>query len=140
MGKTTLTLNKDYFTEQVTKSFLIDFENSCKRMELTNFVELFLKYDLSFLEDYDEVFNLIAHITTSWKKTDEETKLIEITQEDARCIFCNIGKAVRVYKWTYMHTKAVIPMNRVVYESKAAFYFEYQKNRLVEFGVCNAYS
>ncbi|MBF0695399.1 MAG: hypothetical protein IR153_10130 [Flavobacterium sp.] len=140
MGKTTLTLDKEHFTEEVTASFLIDFENCCKSMELSDFVALFKKYDLSFLEDYNEVFDLIAHITTSWKKPGEETKLLDITEESARCIFCNIGKAVRVFKWTYIHTLAEIPMNRVVYESKAGFYFEYQDKQLIEFGVCNAYT
>lgn len=140
MGKTTLTLNRNHFTEAVTQSFLLDFEAACKTMELTDFVQLFVNYDLSFLEDYDEVFNLIAHITTAWKKSGQDTLLLSTSQEDARCIFCNIGKTVRVYKWTYKHTKATAPMNRVLYESKAGFYFEYQDNCLIEFGVCNAYT
>ncbi|MGK4566927.1 hypothetical protein [Flavobacterium sp. 3HN19-14] len=67
MGKTTLTLNQDYFTSEVTEAFLLDFEEACKGMELSSFTELFIKYDLEFIEDYKEVFDLIADIMTSWK-------------------------------------------------------------------------
>ena len=139
MGKTTLTLNRNYFTSGVTEAFLKEFEDSCKTMELSNFTDLFIKYDLEFIKDYKEVFDLIADIMTRWKNPGEETKLLEVSQHDSQCLFCNIGKTVKVYSWTYQHTKATPPMNRVIYESKAGFYFEYNQKQLIEFGVCNGY-
>lgn len=140
MSKTTLILNREYFTEEVTKAFLKDFEIACLTMELSGFTELFVKYNLEFIEDYKGVFDLIADIMTRWKNPGEETHLLEVIKSDSKCIFCNIGKAVKVYSWTYKHSKAAIPMNRVVYEIKAAFYFEYQDKQLIEFGVCNAFN
>ncbi|RZJ36429.1 MAG: hypothetical protein EOO51_01455 [Flavobacterium sp.] len=139
MSKTTLSLNQNYFTSEVTKAFLIDFENACMTMELSAFADLFKNYNLEFIEDYREVFDMIAHIMTSWKNPGQVSTLLEVTCSDSKCIFCYIGKAVKVYKWTYRHLNAEPPMNRVVYETQVGFYFGYNKNQLREFGVCNAY-
>ena len=140
MAKTTLTLNKNYFTPEVTNLFLKDFEIACTKMELSSFTDLFLKYDLSFMKDFQEVFDLIAHIMTAWKNPGEDTQLIEVKETGAKCIFCNLGKSVRVFNWTYTHSKSNFPMNNVVYKSKIGFYLEYENNQLIEFGVCNAYT
>lgn len=140
MAKTTLTLNSNYFTKKVTNSFIRDFETACTTMELSNFTELFLKYDLSFMKDFQEVFDLIAHVMTAWKNPNEETKLIDVKETDAKCIFCNFGKTVRVFSWEYQHTKAKFPLNNVVYKSKVGFYLEYREENLIEFGICNAFN
>ncbi len=139
MGKTTLTLNQNYFTSEVTKAFLEDFEQACKTMELSCFTNLFVKYDLEFIDDYKEVFDLIADIMTRWKNPSEETILLEVVQSDSKCLFCNIGKAVKVYSWTYKNQNASPPMNRVIYKSQVGFFFGYKQNQLNEFGVCNGY-
>lgn len=140
MAKTTLTLNNEYFTSEITESFLLDFENACQTMELLNFTNLFVKYDLEFIKDYREVFDLIADIMTRWKNSGEESTLLEVVKSDSKCIFCNIGKNVKVYSWTYKHNKAESPMNRIIYKSQVGFYFEYSQNQLIEFGVCNAFN
>jgi len=139
LGKTTFTLNQDCFTSEVTEAFLVDFEKACEQMELQSFTELFVKYDLEFIADYKEVFDLIADVMTSWKSPGEETKLLEVSQHDSKCLFCNIGKAVKIYSWTSIHQNAKPPMNRVVYKNKVGFFFGYEQNQLREFGVCNGY-
>ena len=139
MSNTTITLNKEYFTAEITKAFLKDMEMACKTMELDVFTKLFTKYDLSFVEDYDEVLGMIKSIMASWNKPNQGTELLEVTQFDSKCLFCEFGKTVKVYKWAYQHKQASIPMNRVVYQSQIAFFFNYEDNRLIEFGVCNGY-
>lgn len=139
MAKTTLTLNRDYFNSEVTNAFLKDFENACLTMELTNFTRLFINYNLEFIKDYKEVFDLIADITTRWKNSGEESKLLDVVKSDSKCIFCFIGKSVKVYKWTYKHTNAKPPMNRIIYQNQVGFYFEFDNDQLIEFGVCNAF-
>jgi hypothetical protein len=139
MSNTTITLNKEYFTSEITKAFLNDLKTACKTMELDLFTNLFTKYDLSFIEDYKEVLGIIKSIMKSWNKPKQGTELLEVTQFDSKCLFCVFGKTVKVYKWTYQHKQAPIPMNRVVYESQIAFFFKYENNQLIEFGVCNGY-
>ena len=139
MSNTTITLNKEYFTIETTTDFLKDFELACKTMEVDLFVKLFIKYDLYYIEEYQEVLDLIKHITNDWNKPELGTELIEISKFDSKCIFCNIGKKVNGYKWTYMHKLDTFPRNRFVYASQIAFFFDFEDHHLIEFGVCNGY-
>lgn len=139
MSNTIISVNKDYFTVEVTRNFLEDIENACLSMELEKFMNLFKKYDLTFIEDYQEVLDLIKDVMSSWKKEGQGTELVEVTAFDSKCLFCQIGKTVKAYKWLYQHKQAIAPMNRVVYIHQIAFMFGIENNRLVEFGTCNAY-
>lgn len=139
MSNTTIPLNKEYFTSEMTEAFLKDLQTACKTMELDVFAKLFTKYDLSFVEDYNDVLGMIKSIIASWSKPNQGTELLEVTQFDSKCLFCEFSKTVKVYKWTYQHKQAPIPMNRVVYESQIAFFFDFEDNQLIEFGVCNGY-
>lgn len=49
-------LNKKILSIETTSAFLKDLATACKTMELDLFINLFNKYDLSFVEDYNEVF------------------------------------------------------------------------------------
>jgi hypothetical protein len=40
-----------------TEAFIKDHEITCNTMDATDFRNLFLKYDLSFTEDYKDVYN-----------------------------------------------------------------------------------
>ena len=139
MSATTITLNKDYFTTEVTKSFLEDLEIACTTMEVETFINLFDKYDLSFIEDYDEVLASIKLIMTRWDRREQGTKLLEVTSFDSKCLFCYLGKSVKAYQWSYQHLEAVTPFNRVVYNNKIAFSFNFDGDRLIEFGTCNGF-
>jgi hypothetical protein len=81
-------------------------------------------------------WNWVVNITGIYR---QGTKLLEVTPFDSKCIFCVLGHSVRGYKWSYQHNMATPPMNRVVYENKTAFFLDIQNNRLIEFGVCNAF-
>ena len=139
MSATTITLNKDYFTTEVTKSFLEDLENACKTMEVETFINLFDKYDLSFIEDYDEVLASIKLIMTRWDRREQGTKLLEVTSFDSKCLFCYLGKSVKAYQWSYQHLGAIAPFNRAIYSSKIAFVFYFDGDKLIEFGTCNGF-
>lgn len=139
MSKTKITLNKEYFTIEMTEDFLKDLEIACKTMELDLFGKLFTKYDLSFIEDYDEVLEMIKSSMAGWNRPKYGTVLLNVTQFDSKCLFCEFGKTVKVYKWTYQHKKLATPSNSSEYSSQIAFYFRFEDNRLIDFGVCNAY-
>jgi hypothetical protein len=139
MGNTTITLNKEYFTVETSKAFLKDMEMACKTMELDVFTKLFTKYVLSFVEDNDEVLGMVKSIMSSWNKPNQGTELLEVTQFDSKCLFCEFGKTVKIYKWSYQHKQASIPTNRLVYESQIAFFSDFEDNHLIEFDVCNGY-
>lgn len=139
MSNAKITLNKKCFTVEETSAFLKDLETACKTMEVDVFTKLFTKHDLSFVEDHDEVLGMIKSIMIRWNKPDQGTELLKVTQFDSKCLFCKFGKTVKVYKWTYQHKQKPIPMNRVVYESQIAFFFDLKDNQLIEFGVCNGY-
>ena len=139
MGNTKITLNKEYFTIEMTEDFLKDFEIACKTMELEFFTKLFTKYDLSFVEDYEEVLEMIKSSMNSWNRPNIGTELLNVIQFDSKCLFCEFGKTVKVYKWTYQHKKLPIPANCLEYSSQIAFYFGFEDNQLIEFGVCNGY-
>jgi len=138
MSNTTITLDKDYFTVETTKAFLHDLEIACKTMEPVLFAKLFIKYDLSFVEDYQEVLSTILSRMEDWNDPEKETVLLDVVQFDSKCLFCKIGKKVKVYKWTYKHTKGLHAEN-LRYSQSIAFYFDFQDDQLVEFGVCNGY-
>ena len=139
MSNTKITLNKEYYTIKKTEDFLKDLEIACKTMEVDLFVKLFIKYDLYYNEEYQEVLSLIKHIASDWNKPELGTELIDVSKFDSKCIFCNIGKKVSGYKWTYFHKLDTIPLNRIIYASQIAFFFEFENNQLIEFGVCNGY-
>lgn len=139
MSSTTINLNRSYFTTEITKSFIKDFQIACKTMEADLFETLFVKYELIEVEDYKDVLQLIIQIMNSWRNLDYSTRLINVTSFDSKCLFCNIGKKVIVYKWDYKHTASPSPMNRVVYSKQIAFFFDYDGHQLIEFGVCNGY-
>lgn len=138
MGKTKIKLDKQHFTKEVTTAFLKDHAIACKTMNLEDFVELFNKYDLSFVEDFNDIFETIKEITGRWYKPDLQTELIGgIEQFDSKCIFCEFGKKVNVYKWTYYHKQA--PVKFETFVSRIGFTFNIKDNQLIEYGVCNAF-
>ncbi len=139
MSNTKIILDKDYFTPEMTKAFLKDLKMACKTMELDLFTKLFTKYDLSFVEDYEAVLEMIKNSMASWNRPHIGTELLKVTPFDSKCLFCEFGKNVKVYKWTYQHKQAPIPMNGVVYAKQIAFIFDFEDNQLIEFGVCNGY-
>lgn len=139
MKNTIIKLKREYFNLETTKSFLKDLEMTCKTMEVDLFVKLFIKYDLYYDEEYREVLDLIINITGNWYNPDIGTELLEITTFDSKCIFCKIGKKVNGYQWTYVNRLDAFPNNRYIYASEIAFIFEYENNKLIEFGVCNGY-
>ena len=139
MGNTKINLNKEYFTIEMTAAFLKDFEIARKTMELDVFTTLFTKYDLSCIEDYDKVLEMIKSSMASWNRPKYGTVLLNVTQFDSKCLFCEFGKTVKVYKWTYQHKKLTTPSSSSAYCSQIAFYFDFEDNQIIEFGVCNGY-
>lgn len=139
MSKTKIVLDKEHFTDKMTKDFLRDLEKACKTMELDVFTTLFDKYDLTFMEDYEDVLEMITTSLTGWNRPQHGTALLEVTKFDSKCLFCEFGKTVKVYKWTYQHNWLPMPMKGVIFSSAIAFYFSFEDNRLTEFGVCNKY-
>jgi hypothetical protein len=134
-----LVLEKHKLSIEQTKAFIRDHEIACKTMDVMDFKKLFLKYDLSFIEDYQDVYNSIIKAMTVWKSVFKGTELREINIRNSNCIFCSIGKKVKVYNWTYLHTKEAVPMNKFVCYSRIAFMFDIQDGMLKNYGVCNAY-
>ena len=139
MSATTIKVNKDYFTLEKTNEFIGDHEAACQTMEIDLFAQLFLKYDLSFIDEYSDVLTAIAETMTDWKMEMLETQLQKVSTFDSNCIFCSIGKKVKVYKWSYIHTQAIAPANKVVRYSQIAFMFDIVDGRLINYGTCNAY-
>ena len=139
MSSTTFKVNQEYFTVERTDAFINDLEAACQTMDVKVFTHLFIKYDLSFIEEYQDVYNLIKLIMTSWVEPSQGSVVLEVIPFDSKCIFCVIGKSVKGYKWSYQHKMATPPMNRVVYENKTAFFLDFKNNRLIEFGVCNSF-
>ena len=139
MSKTKIILDKEYFTAEMTEDFLGDLEKVCKTMDLDDFTELFEEYDLTFMEDYDEVLEMITNKLSRPNKVKWGTVILEVTKFDSKCLFCKIGKTVKVYKYTYQHTRWRVPHNYTIFTSAIAFYFSFEENRLTEFGVCNKY-
>jgi uncharacterized protein YaaW (UPF0174 family) len=122
MSNTKIILDKNYFTSEMTKSFLKDMGMACKTIELDLFTKLFNKYDLSFVADYEEVSGMIKKSMASWNRLDKGTELLKVTQFDSKCLFCEFGKTVKVYKRTCQHKQAPIPMNGVIHASQIAFF------------------
>lgn len=139
MSSTTFKVNPEYFTVAMTNAFLKDLEAACQTMDIKVFTHLFVKYDLTFMDDYQNTYDLIKLIMTSWINPGQGSVLLDVTSFDSKCIYCVMGKSVKAYKWTYQHKMAAPPMNRMLYESKMALYVDIQNNRLTEFGVCNSF-
>jgi hypothetical protein len=139
MGKSKIILKKNCLTREETTSFLKDFKTACKTMEIALFTNLLTNYDLSFVEDFNEDLSAIYSIISSWNKPELGTELLSTSQFKSKCLFCEFGKTVMVYKWAYQHKHDSYPENLLTYESQIAFYFDLNENQLVKFGVCNGY-
>ena len=139
MSATTIKVSKEYFTPEKTQEFLLEHDAACKSMDATIFINLYIKYDLSFIEEYQEVITAIIDVLTGWKNEKKGTKLKEVSTYNSNCIFCEIGKSVKVYHWTYTNTLDEDIKRRFVYKSKIGFRFELKEGRLTEYGICNAY-
>lgn len=131
--------NNDYLTPEKTIQFLAEHESVCQTMDVKDFTDLFKFYDLSFIDDYSEVMDTIATTMAEWKSEAGGTKLIKVTTFDSNCIFCSIGKKVKVYKWTFCHTKETGFSRNLVHHRQIAFMFDIQEGCLVNYGTCNAY-
>jgi hypothetical protein len=136
---TTIKVNPDYFTKEKTKEFLKDHELACKTMEGEGFASLFLKYDLTFIDDYKEVLDTILDATSYWKFEPWGTQLEEVSSFDSNCIFCYFGTSVKVYKWSFTHPKQ-LPSNNKLHYRRIGFMFDIKNDCLVNYGTCNAYS
>lgn len=139
MSKTKIILDKEYFTAKTTDNFLRDLEKACRRMDLDDFTTLFEEYDLTFIEDYDEVLEMITDQLSRPNKIKWGTVILAVTKFDSKCLFCEIGKTVKVYKYTYQHKRWRVPLNDSIFTGSIAFYFSFENKRLTEFGVCNNY-
>lgn len=132
-------LNKKFLSIETTSVFLKDLETACKTMELDLFINLFNKYDLSFVEDYNEVLDSIYSTVGRWDISVPGIELIEVVQFNSKCLFCEFGKTVKVYKSRYQCKIGKTLMNSMIHESQIAFTFEIKDNQLLDFGVCNGY-
>jgi hypothetical protein len=139
MSATTFKVNTDYFTQEKTQEFLFDHEAACQTMEADAFLKLFIKYDLTFIEDYNEVINSILDRMYAWKDDKLDTILLKVKTSKSNCIFCEFGKSVKVYTWKYSQRLTSSSLSRVVYENEIGFRFDLKDGRLIEYGICNAY-
>ena len=139
MSKTKIILDKEYFTAEMTEDFLRDLDKACMTMDLEDFTTLFDKYDLTFMEEYDDVIEMITNKLSRPNRIKWGTVLLGVTKFDSQCLFCEIGKTVQVYKSTYQHKRWRAPLNETIFYSGIAFSFKFEDKRLVEFGVCNKY-
>lgn len=137
MSSTTFKIRHNHFTPETTTAFLKEHEEACKIMEAAAFAALFKKYDLSFIEDAEEVLMDILDIMSSWKNTKLGTVLLELSDYDSQCIFCDFGKKVKVYKWTYNNPLDEGVKRILIYQNTIGFRFEFKDDRLVEYGLCN---
>ena len=67
MSATTFKVSSEYFTPEKTQEFLLEHEAACERMDIIDFLNIFKKYDLSSIKDYQEVITSIINIMTGWK-------------------------------------------------------------------------
>jgi hypothetical protein len=139
MNYTKFNSSEKHLTVKTTKNFLNDIETACKTMELDLFMNLFNKYDLSFIKDFDEVLENIYSIVGSWDISRHGTQLLEVVQFNSKCLFCEFGKTVKVYKWKYQYKTDKNLMNSKIHESQIAFTFKIKDSQLFDFGVCNGY-
>jgi len=139
MSATTFKVSAEYFTPEKTQEFLLEHEAACQKMDVVDFLNIYIKYDLSFVKEYEKVITSIVDALTGWKNEKLGTKIIEVSTFNSNCIFCEIGKKVKVYRWTYTNTLEEGIKNRIVYERKIGFRFEMKEGRLIEYGICNAY-
>ena len=139
MSATTFKVSSEYFTPEKTQEFLLEHEAACERMDIIDFLNIFKKYDLSSLKDYQEVITSIINIMTGWKNIKLGTTLKEVSTFNSNCIFCEIGKKVKGYRWTYTNTLEEGINRNIVYESQIGFRFEIKDGRLTEYCICNAY-
>lgn len=130
---------KKSLSKELTASFVKDFELATTTMESVDFAKLFIKYELNFIQDFSDTSKQILAILENWKNPFEGTEIIKMEQFDSKCHFCEYGKKVKVFGWTYQHKKAAFPMNRVVYKMYIGFYLDIKEERLVDFGLCNGY-
>lgn len=139
MSVTTFKVSPEYFTLEKTQEFLFEHEAACQNMDIIDFLKIFQKYDLSSIKDYQEVITSIINIMTGWKNIKLGTTLKEVSTFNSNCIFCEIGKKVKGYRWTYTNTLEEGINRNIVYESQIGFRFEIKDGRLTEYGICNAY-
>ena len=139
MSATTFKVSSEYFTPEKTQEFLFEHEAACQNMDIIDFLKIFIKYDLSFVKEYEKVITSIIDIITGWKNEKPGTKLREVSTFNSNCIFCEIGKKVKGYRWTYTNTLEEGINKNIVYESQIGFRFEINDDRLTEYGICNAY-
>jgi hypothetical protein len=140
MSNTKITFKKEHFTLETTQKFLKDFDAVCKTMDSELFIKLFIKYGFYYDKDYREVLDLIIQQTSGWYNAELGTELLDVTTFDSSCVFCFFGKAVSGYKWNYINRLDKGINNRIVHSSNIAFIFEYDKDNLIEFGVCNSFT
>ena len=139
MSATTFKVSSEYFTPEKTQEFLLEHEAACERMDIIDFLNIFKKYDLSSIKDYQEVITSIINIMTGWKNIKLGTTLKEVSTFNSNCIFCEIGKSVKVYQWTYINTLEKGTSRNIVFKSQIGFRFEIKDGRLTEYCICNAY-
>lgn len=138
MSNTTVKVDSTYFTVEKTNRFLKQLNHAAMLLDWHKFEFLFKFYDLAFIENIDEIKDLTRRICTSWRR--EGTVMTCMKSYDGQCIFCYFGMKVRVYEWTYKHPLEKPPYNRVNYLHRAAFATILENGRLVEFGICNAFT
>ncbi|WP_293892291.1 hypothetical protein [Flavobacterium sp.] len=139
MSATTFKISTNHFTPETTEAFLNEHEAACQTMDAQTFTNLFKKYDLSFIEDAEKVLKDILDTMNSWKNPKLGTVLFEVSEFDSQCIFCEFGKKVKGYKWTYNNPLDEGVKRILIYQNKIGFRFEIKDGILVEYGTCNAY-
>jgi len=139
MSETVIKVDPEIFTEEVTQKFLKEHEAACQTMDYNTFLQLFLKYDLTQLEDFNKIVSSVLNNMKNWKEKALNVELLEVTSFDSKCIFCNIGNKVKVYQWKSKYPLGENSECAILHTCTIGFRFEFKNNRLTEYGTCNSY-
>jgi hypothetical protein len=140
LKQTTETGLKDNFTIATTKTFQIDMDKALKSMELSEVMKVFIAYDINLKPEVKEFLEGYNGMMEAWQKPNKGSIVVnEVSTSGSRCIVCEYGKGMTVYEFHYMHSKAEIPLNRVIYRYDFGMMYYIQDGILNDLMICNAF-
>ncbi|WP_323027491.1 hypothetical protein [Gelidibacter japonicus] len=138
--KSNFKLVKDVFTEENTMQFLMELDLVLKVIDYNQIEKLLYRYSIVNDPECIEFLNTIKNIFEDWKIEGSRSVLVDdVGTRVTKCFACFLGKNVIAYEFYYCHKSKDGFPSRIVYAREFAIYTEMKDNRLVDFGVCNAF-
>ena len=128
--------SKPLLNELQTKEFISEMDLICKNVDFKKLLLLIANYSIIKTTDVIDFINQGKEMFEGINNPLKGIELISTETLESKCLFCSIGKTVKVYSVKFSKQEENF---KIIYSNNFAINIEIEDKMLVDFGWCNAF-